>query len=801
MANKIKPLNELTKVEVQKLIDACISFDAGNILGPDHKDSEVLSYSIPDMDLSWANKEIFGKEIKELTGSTSIVAAEKVLEKQLSAAPAELGARAPTKAERETQEEERVKREAQLKETAQKARDGVEAAIKRQEEIQESLKGKVIYAKVEIPPPPEETNENVTNFINEAKNHPKSFESDLAQNIKEKLSPILSENLNDEEISLLSQKVASDTVTAINNPQAQLETNKEVALLNSLNSDTTITPTLITNPKTLESFKNASAEISFFKNSTAISRNVIGFVNKDLALRVFGPAPEDIKITFFNQPVEGYTHSLNFDQLNGGYTNLLQSQSQIFDSFGSLAKGEVKNILLGQARTLIDSQIAKLPADSAITGLYNSAFGQQILSFVGLGKTVPFSEGLVGQFVLKIPGASAFFEGLGNFLGVDFGITAAAPVAEVAGATIAATEGVVAAEGVAVGVETGVVAAGAAGATAAGAEVAAGAAVAPATGGLSLIIAAITAVATVVVPKIINWIKDKVGKFGKYAIAGVGALFGGLIGGVGGAVIGGLGTYGITTFLTGGVPALQSSLSVFGAGLANFVGALGSAFIGEVGIPILTTLLVFPVVVALILFIINAGAYLVPPNAGVGAHYGPHDCSTETKIVERAEAINKNLLLGFINYYNRSPDYPELWNAQLFATEPDPENQNDVIGMEDMFWCNYMPLKSYLTINLNLPFSLTAMMNYFISQQKWNSGEVATTEDICPGDAIFFKSPADTSILSHVAVVESVTDDEIITVQSNSPWKKMTYFTDSSGHFPIYGTGNATIRIVGFGAP
>jgi hypothetical protein len=655
MANKIKPLNELTKTEVQKLIDACISFDAGNILGPDHKDSEVLSYSIPDMELSWVNKETFGKEIQALTGTTSIVAAEKVLERRLTAAP--LASKVPTKAERELQEEERIKREAQLAKATQKARADVEAAIKKQQEIQETLKEKVVYAKVETPPPLEETNENITNFINEAKNHPKSFESDLAQSLKEKLSPILSENLNDEEISLLSQKVASDTVTAINNPQVQLEVDKEVALLNSFTSDTAVAPTIITNTETLQSLKKASAEIGFFKNSTALSRNIISFVDKDLAFKAFGPAPENIKVTFFNQPVEGYTHSLNFDQLGSGYTNLLQSQSRIFDSFSSLAKGEAKSFLLGQARTFLDSQIAKLPADSTIAGLYNSAFGQQILSFVGLGKAAPFSESLIGEFVLKIPGAPAFFEGLGNFFGVDFGITAAAPVAEVAGTTIAATEGAVAVEGVAIGVETGVAAAGAA----AGAEVAAGAAAAPVTGGLSLVVAAITAVATVIVPKVINWIKDKISKYGKYAIAAVGALFGFLIGGVGGAVVGGLGTYGVAAFLSGGLPALTGSASVLGSGILTFFGALGSAFIGEVGIPILTALLVFPVVVALILFIINAGAYVVPPTTIVSCE---GESAEKPAAVDIIRSVDGKYAFPLANAHNTSGDCYH-WDGSL----------------------------------------------------------------------------------------------------------------------------------------
>lgn len=55
-----------------------------------------------------------------------------------------------------------------------------------------------------------------------------------------------------------------------------------------------------------------------------------------------------------------------------------------------------------------------------------------------------------------------------------------------------------------------------------------------------------------------------------------------------------------------------------GAGIGSFFSALGSATLGAIGIPILVTLLVFPVVVALILFIINSGAYIVPPSPLAG---------------------------------------------------------------------------------------------------------------------------------------------------------------------------------------
>jgi hypothetical protein len=95
------------------------------------------------------------------------------------------------------------------------------------------------------------------------------------------------------------------------------------------------------------------------------------------------------------------------------------------------------------------------------------------------------------------------------------------------------------------------------------------------------------------------------------------AFFGPLVG-----VVLGLGTFGLINVGGAGFGATMGSI---GAGIGAVAGAIGAATLGAIGIPILVTLLVFPVVVALILFIINSGAYIVPP--------APSLVSTGTSIV------------------------------------------------------------------------------------------------------------------------------------------------------------------------
>lgn len=88
----------------------------------------------------------------------------------------------------------------------------------------------------------------------------------------------------------------------------------------------------------------------------------------------------------------------------------------------------------------------------------------------------------------------------------------------------------------------------------------------------------------------------------------VGALFFPFFG-YGGVVLGGATFAGLKGFNSS-----SAQRASFGRGVGSFFGSLAGATVGSIGAPILATLLGFPVVVALILFIINSGAYVVPPS-------------------------------------------------------------------------------------------------------------------------------------------------------------------------------------------
>lgn len=117
--------------------------------------------------------------------------------------------------------------------------------------------------------------------------------------------------------------------------------------------------------------------------------------------------------------------------------------------------------------------------------------------------------------------------------------------------------------------------------------------------------AIIFAVGTWAATKVFPWIKKNF----KWIFAGGVALavapFAGIFAGI---LAGGIALAAASVAVNG------FSLGAAGAAIGGFFMSLGSLLASSIGMPILITLLSFPVMIALILFIINSGAYVVPPT-------------------------------------------------------------------------------------------------------------------------------------------------------------------------------------------
>lgn len=221
-----------------------------------------------------------------------------------------------------------------------------------------------------------------------------------------------------------------------------------------------------------------------------------------------------------------------------------------------------------------------------------------------------------GVEILNVGVPEGFLIPAGN-IGVNFGFgglglsftpaVAETGVGAAAGATGATT-------GAAVG-ETAAVAAGAAAETAAvtGTGVAATAGAGAAAGSvvpvLGTIIGAIVGLIAAILPSIAKWLKEHSDDFAAIFLGGgiMGLILGNIF-----LAAGGLGI---------GIPlAMYSGGGIRGA-LGSIGGAIGAIFAGAIlpaiMAPLIGFFIGFPIIVALILFIINSGAYVVPPGSPV----------------------------------------------------------------------------------------------------------------------------------------------------------------------------------------
>ena len=186
------------------------------------------------------------------------------------------------------------------------------------------------------------------------------------------------------------------------------------------------------------------------------------------------------------------------------------------------------------------------------------------------------------------------------------------------------------------------------------------------------------------------------------------------------------------------------------------------------------------------------------------SHPGQAIGSCSQAVADRAKAIVDNLQPGFWGYYNNSPDYPELFDAALFAQNPDLIGIDTNITFVNMFWCTWLVVKSFSESSspILVPHLVTHELTaYFQSEGRYLEANDITINDVCSGMAVFFHIPAGSSSNAHVGIVYSVSTDGFTSVESNAPYKTMFYPVDGSGHFQIVDSDGITIEVSGFGLP
>ncbi len=359
-----------------------------------------------------------------------------------------------------------------------------------------------------------------------------------------------------------------------------------------------------------------------------------------------------------------------------------------------------------------------------------------------------------------------------------------------------------------------------------------------ATAGLSL-------VAGWIIGKVVEKIPWR--KIKDFVIAVPAAIAGFMLWGIPGAIGLGVGAFGLSKVLTGGTSALQSSASgAISAVGTVFTTAFTTAMAG-LATPILSILIGFPIVVALILFIINSGAYVVPPAASLaGLGYNsdgtinwnsggsaftaggglPIVCTDEkgpvgvsgpfsiSPIGNRAWKITYDLYQGFWCFWNREPsnnpwngpprpdfpkdfvkypqNYPKLFDYSAFKRNPNPPSN----FQGNLFWCTWLVIKAYNETGTFTPTSLytPSMYSDFLNRGKIIPASSASISTVVPGSVVFFHVTTGANRLNHVGIVYATDKAGIDMVQSNAPTK---YFRIPWSN----ATGVGTMQIEYYGLP
>ncbi|HEX6977144.1 MAG TPA: peptidoglycan DD-metalloendopeptidase family protein [Patescibacteria group bacterium] len=133
--------------------------------------------------------------------------------------------------------------------------------------------------------------------------------------------------------------------------------------------------------------------------------------------------------------------------------------------------------------------------------------------------------------------------------------------------------------------------------------------------------AIVTFISKEVISRVITWLAKNKERF--FEVLGGGMILGGiLVGGTGGSVLAvagaGVGAAGVIS-AAGGVSAAAGTL---GAAFFTFVGAILGTIIAAIIIPLTIAFIAIPIITVLILFIINSGAYVVPPAPSLSGTSG-----------------------------------------------------------------------------------------------------------------------------------------------------------------------------------
>lgn len=545
-------------------------------------------------------------------------------EKPTTTEPVE--ATTPDAIQLEQLEKESEKRIASQKEIYKRQQATLKESIENAQKIQEELKDKKIYAKVEIPKAPilSKQEQKDLNILKKSAKEPQKLVEELSPAIEEKITPS-TKDLSPGERGVVADTIAVDIVEKLNYPVNQTPISTQTAINYAIHKQPKV---IEVSDTATESVKNGSIALALHNSDNmeqVICQSILG---KNLTYSIYGPSLSQFQVTLSNQQFEGYTHTTDMGQLNQNYIDLQTDQNSTLNTIQDLGEEKARGLIFEKTSTYTNSRIASLPTDSKIKTAYSIPEVRGILANYGLAEPVAWeATNTFGGLILEYsPESAPYISAIGRITGYGAGVQVVKQTS-----LFLATEGSITTAGITgYGASTITAIPSSIGATTtffgteAGTQVVTQATtqVAAKTGFAGLIakVATFLGVGTgwatfgistaigLVVGKIaekIDWTKVK------KAMPYIAGFFVGvpvfIAGGPVAGAVAGIGTLG----LLGGTAGLATA----GAGFVGGIRFLAKNIIGpSIIAPIAITMLVLPVLVAFIMFVINSGAYIVPPT-------------------------------------------------------------------------------------------------------------------------------------------------------------------------------------------
>ena len=703
-----------------------------------------------------------------------------------------------------------MERQQQIYEEQQKIREQIRENKELKQKIEE-LQEKDVYVKVEEKPIETDLPEEKTKILEDLKQAAIENQQETTKQLAEEIKSRIADTTPPEIVDSLSNQTALYTVGTLTGDISYSPTIQQ-SVVEELSANPETISGILKNPEIANQTVNVINALS-----TGSQREAYNLSQRVLT-SAFG---EDFTEALSNQnnfvvsvsttPEPEYS-AYSMSNISDSYSQELEGRDRILEDVKGLAVDSGKTRAVTEFNKYLIGRIDRLPSGHFLKG----EFAQNTMSIFGLGAPVNWAVAEGASPIIKLAVSSGYGPVLGTIqsaTGWNLGVTKTA----VEAGKLALEKGGAAIAGKAAGQAVGQAAVQTATKTGLAATLSTALAGLGAWAG-PVGIAIGTAVGTLLGKllekidwaKVKGWLKDN----GPIILLGGGLLLGGPAWGIG------LGLGGL---------ALAGKFTALGIarGTWRFFRRIGTFFLITIGTPFIVTLLVLPPLIAFIMFVINSGAYLVPPKpvaeSGFSPGTGGYECREDrittgleypvnSPIAIRAREIVDDLYQGFWCFWNRSPKaptpyfpndeepnfppgYPDLFDYEAFL-----QNPNTTPPSQNLFWCTWLIQKAYTENGVKILNTLWSpdMKLDFESRGKFVPASSVSSLNAVPGSVIFFDVVGNgKDRIDHVGIIYQTNGDDVTYIQSNAGLKVEHLTLGSSG---LQGKPGY-IDVIGIGLP